>query len=313
MKGMVMNDDVVIQEKPESLLHRIFVGKQGIRAGWSIGIFILLMGMFTALFIMPTMYLFEKNHISMDEMKPLQTSAGEFAALLGLLAATMAMSRIEHKPLIFYGLEGTRRFIHFIYGLLFGVLALSALVGVLNICGLLIFDGRQLFGTEAWAYAAGWGVSFFLVGLYEEYFMRGYMMVALTRGIGFWWSAVVFSVLFGCIHLTNKGESSVGIIAAALVGFVFCISLWYLKSLWWAIGFHASWDWAESYLWGTADSGRVAVGHLFSVHPQGSILFSGGTTGPEGSLFIIPLLFVIAVLMWFAWGRRQSAVNEESR
>ena len=301
-----MNDDLILQEEPRSFFHNIFVGKQGIRAGWSISIFFLLMGMFTALFFMSTKYLLEKNNLSLSEMQPLQTIAVELACFLGVLAATMVMSRIEHKPLIFYGLEGTRRFINFLYGLLFGVAALSVLVGVLNFSGYLIIDGQQLFGRAAWIYAAGWGVGFFLVGLYEEYFMRGYMMVTLSRGIGFWWSAVVFSVLFGCVHLTNKGESPVGIVSAMLIGFVFCISLWYLKSLWWAIGFHASWDWAESYLWGTADSGRVAQGHLFAVHPQGNIFFSGGATGPEGSMLIIPLIFIIAALMWLVWGRNKT-------
>jgi hypothetical protein len=305
-----MNDDLILQEEPRSFFHNIFVGKQGIRAGWSISIFFLLMGMFTALFFMPTKYLLEKNSLSLSEMQPLQTIAGDLACFLGVLAATMIMSRIEHKPLIFYGLEGTRRFINFLYGLLFGVVALSALVGVLNLSGYLIIDGQQIFGQTAWLYAAGWFAGFFLVGLYEEYFMRGYMMVTLSRGIGFWWSAVVFSVLFGCIHLTNKGESPAGIASAALIGFVFCISLWYLKSLWWAIGFHASWDWAESYLWGTADSGKIAEGHLFGVHPQGNILFSGGATGPEGSLLILPLLLIITALMWLAWGRKKNMIKD---
>ena len=301
-----MNNDLISQEVPQSFLHRVFVGKHGIRAGWSIGIFFLLMGIFTALFIMPTIYLLEKNHLSMKELQPLQTCASDLAAFLGLLAATMVMARIEHKPLIFYGLEGSRRFVRFLYGLFCGVVALSILVAVLNLSGLLIFDGQQMFGKAAIIYAIGWGVGFFLVGLYEEYFMRGYMMATLTRGIGFWWSALVFSILFGCIHIMNKGESPVGIVAAVLVGFVFCISLWYLKTLWWAIGFHASWDWAESYLWGTADSGKIAQGHLFAVHPQGNILLSGGTTGPEGSLLVLPLVLIIAALMWLAWGRNKN-------
>ena len=305
-----MNDDLILQEEPRSFFHHIFVGNQGIRAGWSISIFFLLMGMFTAFFFMPTKYLLEKNNLSLSEMQPLQTIAVELACFLGVLAATMVMSRIEHKPLIFYGLEGTRRFINFLYGLLFGVVALSALVGVLNLSGYLIIDGQQIFGQSAWIYAAGWCVAFILVGLYEEYFMRGYMMVTLSRGIGFWWSAFVFSTLFGCIHILNKEESPVGIVSAALIGFVFCISLWYLKSLWWAIGFHASWDWAESYLWGTADSGRVVQGHLFAVHPQGNILFSGGATGPEGSLLIIPLLLIITAMMWLAWGRKKNMMKE---
>jgi hypothetical protein len=309
---MIMTDDLISQETPESFFHHIFIGKQGIRAGWSIGIFFLLMGLFTALFIMPTIYLLEKNHLSMKELQPLQTCASDLAAFLGLLAATMVMARIEHKPLIFYGLEGTRRFVRFLYGLFCGIIALSILVGVLNLSGYLIIDGQQLFGQAAWIYAAGWGAGFFLVGLYEEYFMRGYMLVTLTRGIGFWWSALVFSILFGCIHFANPGESPVGIISAVLDGFACCISLWYLKSLWWAIGFHASWDWAESYLWGTADSGRIAQGHLFAVHPQGNILFSGGATGPEGSLLVIPLILIIAALMWLVWGRQQNIIKSDS-
>jgi hypothetical protein len=304
-----MNNELISQEVPESVLHRVFVGKQGIRAGWSIGIFFILMGLFTALFFMPTIYLLEKNHLSMKELQPLQTCAGDLAAFLGLLAATMVMARIEHKPLIFYGLEGTRRFVRFLYGIFCGVIALSILVGVLNLSNCLVFDGQQLFGKAAVIYAIGWGVAFFLVGLYEEYFMRGYMMSTLARGIGFWWSALVFSILFGLIHIMNKGESPVGIVSAVLDGFVCCISLWYLKTLWWAIGFHASWDWAESYLWGTADSGRVAQGHLFAVHPQGNILLSGGATGPEGSLLVLPLLLIIAVLMWLVWGRNKNVIN----
>jgi membrane protease YdiL (CAAX protease family) len=305
-----MNDDLISQEVPQSFFHRVFVGRQGIRAGWSIGIFFLLMALFTAAFFMPTITLLKHYNISTEDMQPLSACATELAAFLGLLAATMVMSRIEHKPIIFYGLQGTRRFVRFLYGLFCGVIALSILVGVLNLSDLLVFDGQQMFGKAAVIYAIGWGFGFLLVGLYEEYLMRGYMMVTLTRGIGFWWSALVFSVLFGCIHLQNPGESPVGIISASLVGFVFCISLWYLKNLWWAIGFHASWDWAESYLWGTADSGRVVQGHLFAVHPQGNILLSGGATGPEGSLLIIPLLIIIAALMWLVWGRSKNVIDK---
>ena len=302
-----MNDDLVSQEEPRSFFRHLFVGNQGIRAGWSIGIFFLLMGLFTALFIMPTIHLLEVNHFSMKDLQPVQTCASDLAAFLGLLAATMVMARIEHKPLIFYGLEGTRRFVRFLYGLFCGVIALSILVGVLNLSGFLVFDGQQLFGKAAVIYAIGWGIGFLLVGLYEEYFMRGYMLVTLSRGIGFLWSAIVLSTLFGCTHLMNNGESPVGIASAALIGFAFCVSLWYLKSLWWAIGFHASWDWAESYLWGTANSGKIAGGHLFSLHPQGSILLSGGATGPEGSLLIIPLILIIIVMMWLVWGRNKTS------
>ncbi|HUI31812.1 MAG TPA: CPBP family intramembrane glutamic endopeptidase [Candidatus Acidoferrales bacterium] len=298
-----MNDDITVQQELPSLLQRIFVGKRGIRAGWSIGIFVVLLGLFTAAFFFPAKNLFEKNNLSLTDAMPLQSGAGELAALLGLLAASVVMALIERKPLISYGLEGTRRFARFCYGFVFGITALSVLVGVMTLCGFLSFDGQNIYGWQAVEFALGWVIVFLLVGLYEEYFLRGYIQATLTRGIGFWWSALLLSAAFGCLHLTNPGESPAGIFSAALVGMVFCISLWYLKNLWWAIGFHASWDWAESYLWGTPDSGRVVQGHLFSVHSQGNILWSGGATGPEGSLMVLPLLVIIALVMWIVWGR----------
>jgi hypothetical protein len=45
-------------------------------------------------------------------------------------------------------------------------------------------------------------------------------------------------------------------------------------------------------------------GHLLGEHPIGQRLWSGGTTGPEGSLLVLVLLAVMALLMWLWWGRR---------
>jgi len=286
-----------------SLLHRIFMGKQGLRAGWSIGIFFVSVSLLTAGFILPAKYILEIIGLPLVDEQPLSASIGEFFAFLGLLAASMMMAFIEHQPLISYGLEGSHRLKSFFYGGLSGLTALSVLICILTFSGFLVFDGQPIFDWNAMYYAVAWGVAFFLVGLYEEYFFRGYLQSTLSRGIGFWWSALFLSCAFGSIHFFNKGESPVGIFSAALVGMVFCVSLWYLKQLWWAIGFHASWNWSQSYLWGTANSGKNVEGHLFSVHPQGNILLSGGATGPEGSVLVIPLLLFIALLMWLVWKR----------
>jgi hypothetical protein len=116
------------------------------------------------------------------------------------------------------------------------------------------------------------------------------------------------SILFGVLHGHNQGESPVGLFSAGAVGLVFCISLWYTGSLWWAIGFHMSWDWAQSFFYGTSDSGMVAQGHFLNEHPVGPLLWSGGPTGPEGSLYIVPLLLIMALVMWL-WWRRRGAVT----
>ena len=48
----------------------------------------------------------------------------------------------------------------------------------------------------------------------------------------------------------------------------------------------------------------VIRGHLLGEHPIGPRLWSGGTTGPEGSILVLALIIIIALLMWLWWGRR---------
>lgn len=304
-----MTNDERTQSVNTSLLHRVFVGQHGIRAGWSIGIFLILMALFTSALFLPVQYILQKNGTPLTDGEPFPVCVSELTGFLVVLCASMSMAFMEHKPLISYGLEGTRRSVNFIYGALSGVTAISVLVGALKLGGFLCFDGQPVVGWHAVTYALAWGAGFFLVGLYEEYLLRGYLQSTLTRGIGFWWSAFLLSAAFGCIHIFNKGESPVGIFSAALAGLVFCISLWYLKQLWWAIGFHTSWNWTQSYFWGTADSGKIMQGHFFSVHPQGNTFWSGGATGPEGSVMVIPLFLFVALLMWIVWRRTIAQPN----
>ena len=73
-----------------------------------------------------------------------------------------------------------------------------------------------------------------------------YLHLRKTPRSGFWQAAWVTSVGFGFIHTYNPGENWMGILAAATIGFVFCVSVRLTGSAWWAIGCHASWDWAES-------------------------------------------------------------------
>lgn len=77
-------------------------------------------------------------------------------------------------------------------------------------------------------------------------------------------------------------------------------SLWRTESLWWAIGCHAAWDWAESFLFGTADSGLLTNHHLLASHPVGKPLLSGGLTGPEGSVWYgVELIVTMLVIAFF--------------
>jgi membrane protease YdiL (CAAX protease family) len=126
---------------------------------------------------------------------------------------------------------------------------------------------------------------------------------------GFWQAAWVTSTLFGFVHTSNGGENWIGIFAAALIGFVFCVSVYVTGSAWWAIGSHAAWDWAETFFYGTADSGMVAPGHLLTATPAGSALWSGGSDGPEGSLLVLGVILLLLAALLAIHGRKGVAIQ----
>ncbi|MGA3346235.1 MAG: type II CAAX endopeptidase family protein [Terracidiphilus sp.] len=126
---------------------------------------------------------------------------------------------------------------------------------------------------------------------------------------GFWQAAWVTSTLFGFIHTSNYGENWIGIFAASFIGFVFCVSVRVTGSAWWAIGCHAAWDWAETYFYGTADSGLQAEGHFLSTSPAGNKLWSGGTDGPEGSLLVLGAILLLLVALLAIYGRKKLAAQ----
>lgn len=127
---------------------------------------------------------------------------------------------------------------------------------------------------------------------------------------GFWQAAWVGSTWFGMIHTFNSGENWRGIFAAACIGFVFCVSVRVTGSAWWAIGCHAAWDWAETYLYGTADSGLPARGHLLTSAPAGNPLWSGGTDGPEGSVLALGAIVLLLAVLLALHGRGKNVVKD---
>jgi uncharacterized protein len=267
----------------------VFIGPDGIRAGWSALIF--------AAVFMAIAYL--TGHLIGQLLKqmgllPPTPLAGprlflieELSLIVPTVGATAIMAWIERRSLWSYGLIDAARLRRLGAGTLWGFVALSLLVGLLALTGHLTEDGPELHGVLALRMAVNWFICFAVVGVSEEMLLRGYLQYALARGMGFWPAAVLLSILFGAMHLFNKGETAVGIIAAGTAGLVFAYSLYRTCSLFWAIGAHAGWDWAQSYFYGTPDSGQLVYGHLFGTTPNGAAWLSGGAVGPEGSIFVI--------------------------
>jgi uncharacterized protein len=294
-------------------LRWVFLGRQGIRAGWSLLIFATLMA---PLEVIARILTRDYPSLFTGVITPSNSLLIEAIRFFFIVAATAVTGRIEGRAVwSYYGLAGPRPVAKLLAGWIGGLVCLSLVVGVLYAGGFLVFDGRNLHGLPILGYGLIWLLVFLMLGGSEELMYRGYLQATLTRSVGFWPAAILVSVLFGLGHIPNAGETVVGIIGVTIRALLYCFLLRLTGSLWLGIGFHAAWDWAQSFLFGTPQSGHVMQGHFFSTHPLGNPLMSGGGVGPEGSLLWVPP-FVLGLLAFF-WALKRAglvaAVPQASR
>jgi uncharacterized protein len=291
---------------PPGPVRRLFYGRDGLRALWSVVLFALVLT--AAVVLVGAAIVTVVGIMSGDFTRtghffivttPATIALGSYPFAVAVLVATVVMARVERRSLWSYGFALWRAGRLFAVGLGWGFLALSALVGLLAVTGHLTMASSAHPPLVALRHAAEWALAFLGVGLFEESLSRGYLQARLSRAIGFWPAAVLLSMLFGAAHYSNEGETAIGLIGAGTVGLVFCYSLYRSGSLWWAIGFHTGWDWAQTGFYGTHDSGIAVTTALFTSDPAGAPWLSGGTTGPEGSVFLFVILIAVAlVIRW---------------
>lgn len=287
------------QEPLEAFVTKIFIGRDGIRAGWRVLIFV------AAVFILDTVATLIELSLGYTVVLHPRATAQFFLLTDGpffvvVLLASWVMSKLERRSVSNYGLPWRNAFCaRFWQGVVIGFVALTALLGAMRLIGVFHFGAIGLHGLAVIKYAVIWGAVFLVVGFFEEFAFRGYPLFTLTTGIGFWPAAIVISACFGLVHRGNSGESWAGVFTVVLVGLLFCLLLRRTGDLWMPIGFHAAWDWAQSYFYGVPDSGNVSSGHLFNAHFSGPVWLTGGTVGPEGSWLCVVLLVALFVIFAF--------------
>lgn len=158
-------------------------------------------------------------------------------------------------------------------------------------------------------YASLWAIGFLLVGFVEESLYRGYVLFTLAQGIGFWPSAVVWSLVFAAVHLTNPRENPVGALEVFLFAMFACLTLRRTGPLWFAIGFHAAGDYAETFLFSVCDSGYRPSGALLNSSFHGPAWLTGGKVGPEAS--VISILALCVALVRFHFWHPQASRSEQ--
>jgi len=282
-------------------LESIFLGPEGVRSGWRAALYVALFFLFISILAMAgnLLHLFA-GLTPTSTLTPAILFAQEVMAAAGAIAAALVLGRMEGRPFGDYGMPWTRAFRgKFWLGALWGLATISALVLLIRALGGYSFGTIDLSAADLARYALEWAAVFLLVGIYEEFFFRGYLQFTLTAGMGFWPAALVTSVFFGAVHLRNPGEGPIGAVSVFVTGAFLCFTLRRTGNLWFAIGWHAAYDFGETYLFSVPNSGIVMPGHLLASSFHGPAWLTGGTIGPEGSA----LDFVVMALLFAVFDR----------
>src|ERR1700722_9976772 len=202
-----------------------------------------------------------------------------------------------------FGFGRSHRLGQLALGILTGLLAMSALIGLMA-----LFGGVRGWSTggpprAALLHGLVYALSFTIVAISEEGLLRGYALIQLSRAISFWPAAIVTSAIFLALHLIHATESIMGLAQVGLIGLILAYSVRRTGAIWFALGCHGAWDFAETYLYGVPDSGMTAPGALSNVALSGPAWLTGGVTGPEASWLIFPVFAGMALVVRFALPR----------
>lgn len=294
---------------PQDLLEKVFLNDEELRTIWRVLLFGLFWITFSFALDLLAVELFGFPATSFSPQRILREDLLSFVAALG---AAMAMAKLERRQVDVYGLPRERAFGKLFWqGCLFGLVEVSLLLGSIAAFGGYSFGSVSLHGLGMAGWGGLWFIAFLAVGLSEEYLFRGYSQYTLARGVGFWPAAIFLSALFGAEHLWNPGESYVGAAGVAATGLLFAFTLRRTGNLWLAVGWHASFDFGETFLYSVPDSGMLFEHHLSNATMHGPRWLTGGTVGPEGSVFSFLIMGILAIAIHFLFPAKKTEIAEK--
>lgn len=234
-------------------------------------------------------------------------------ALFALLVTAVCL-RLRGEPLSAVGLRlGARWWRHAFGGIVFGCIAMLAIAAAITAAGGVRF---QLAPSNALSALAIGAWSFAGVALFEELLFRGFVFQRLVDGAGATIAQLSMAILFAVAHWDNPGMEGATQVWATLdtaLGAIL-LGLAFLRtgSLALPIGIHFGWNWMQGSVLGFDVSGLGQSGWLAPQLLDKPQWLSGGSFGPEASVFAV-LVDVISIVLLWRWKGSPSPAGAPTR
>jgi len=241
----------------------------------------------------------------------------EGIAAVSALAATWIVARVGRRHVRDLGYAAAGAVRECLEGSAWGLSMVVILAGAIAALGGFSPGDLMMSGSRLAAYATAWLVAMAGVGLAEEMTFRGAGLITLGEAIGFWPAALAISLIFAGLHYFGKGpqENLADALSVGLLGLFMSFTVLRTGAIWFAVGFHALFDYAALYIFGAPNSGNrhgepIAT-RLFTGGFHGPAWLTGGPLGVEASWLIFPLIAGL-FLAFHLFHRRARAPEIES-
>jgi len=306
----VEHDEIEDASPPDrpGLIWKIFFNRfKNWRAGWRMLVYIIAAVIVGKLISTPLKILVPGVPES-DFLSWTHTLIWLIGTLTLLIAGLLVLRFFDRRPPALLGLGFSRGWLRELaLGLAAGVVATGLLVLILVATGsvsmALSADLRGSFGALGL-----YLVLFTLAASVEELLFRGYLLQSLAEGSRRWIAGLLLCIPFTWAHADNPDVTIIGITNIFLAAVILVILYFQTRRLWLPIGFHISWNLAQSWLWGFDVSGIKIQDQLFVMDPTGADYLTGGEFGLEGSALSL-VLFVVLVV-WLLWKKVLTPTDE---
>jgi membrane protease YdiL (CAAX protease family) len=290
----------------------IFIGPDGLRHGWRFLIFVATIFLVVQFLEQPAITFLEaKLRVDRSALSAPSIIVGHGFDLIVVLIVTGVFALCERRRIDSYGLPVNEAFGGLFWnGVVAALVVVAFVAAAMLVTGGMRIHGIALRGTDLISSPLLWLIAMLFVGLTEEYFFRGYALQSLWRGTGFWPAALITTAIFAGDHLEKPHENAIDIGMIFALGLIICISVRVTGSLWWAVGWHAAFDFGQLFIIGTRNGGSVPQGRLFDVTFPGPAWITGGELGTEASYFMIPA--VLGTFIYVIWPLRRRSLASQS-
>ena len=161
------------------------------------------------------------------------------------------------------------------------------------------------------------GGAFACVAFYEELTSRGYLLRTVAQGfvgrrigaaLALWLGVAVSSLLFALGHANNPNATFGSTVNIVFAGVVLALPYVLTGRLAASIGFHATWNYFQSTVYGFPTSGFEATTSALRIAQGGPVVWTGGLFGPEAGILGLLALAAGAAAILYRERRRNGRV-----